>query len=291
MPFVFLVVYRNTLIKWQNHNERIDIMKTTENKITKGLETIKKAKFNAIEEKVADLKGNFINEQVKSFNVDLGNKNAQQTIMYWETALAFQLCTTSDRKELVKDFDETNEEQLAEATYYMEVERIANRRMQATIRPITIRTTEMLKAILKNDLTTFNVHMKTMFSIELSQANFDRLKDITLSGNKRGLNTLSSSQFANTFMHLMLARAVASGNYSPKKMKGCLAKAINDVPTLTFDQAMNLDTLTVENMVKACNIKTKKDDTFMFKADKVRSKLHTSIAVKPMSLVKETKSA
>lgn len=261
-------------------------MNKTINTINKGLEVIKAQKFEKIEEKVADLKDNFIMEQVKSFNVDLGNKTAQQTIQMWEVANSFTLATRGDRMELVKDLDEEDEEQLAEMTYYMEVERIASRMLSKAIRPITARTSEMLKAILKNDIVTFNGHMKAMFEVELSQVNFDRLKDMVMNGRKSGLNTMSPSQFSNTFMHLMLARVVKGGNYSPKKMKGCLAKAIKDVPTLTFDQAMNLDTLTVEEMCKACEIKTKKDDTFMYKAEKVRSKFHTSIAIKPMSLVK-----
>lgn len=263
-----------------------DIMKTTERKIVNTLEALKKQNYVKVEEKIADLRDSFIMEQVKSFNVDLGNKTAQQTIAMWETANSFQLCTTSDRRELVKDMDETDEIQLAEMTYYAEVERIANRRMSAAIRPITQRLGEMLKSIMKDDIANFNIHMTAMFGVELSQANFDRCKDMIMSGRKTGLNTMSPSQFANTFMHLMLARAVAGGAYSPKKMKGCLNKAIKDVPTLTFDEAMNLDTLNVDTMCQVCEIRVKKDDTFIVKAEKVRSKLHTAIAVKPMSLVK-----
>lgn len=265
-----------------------DIMKTTIKGIREALETIKGAKFERIEGKVEDLKGNFITEQVKSFNIDLGNATAQNTINQWECANSFQLDVKGSISEMFGKVDEMDETTLAEYNYYCNVESIARKGMTSAIRPITERLGDMFKAILTNDLTTFNNHMKVLFDIEISNANFKRMKDIVLSGRKTGLNTMSAPQFANTFMHLMLARAVVGGNYSPKKVKGCLNKAIKDVPTLTFEQAMNLDTLTVDTMVEVCNIKIKKDrkDDFAYKAEKVREKFYTSIAIKPMSLVK-----
>lgn len=260
-----------------------DIMKTIETRINQNLESLKSSKYEKIEEKIADLKESFIMEQVKSFNIDLGNKTAQNTIAQWESSIAFQLCVTGDRKELTEDLSKEVESELAELTYYAEVERIANRRMANAIRPITQRLGEMLKSIMKGDIENFNIHMTALFGVELSQANFDRCKDMIMSGRKSGLNTMSSSQFANTFMHLMLARAIQGGAYSPKKVKGALNKAIKDVPTLTFSQAMNLDTLTVDEMIEACGIRIPKDakDNFIIKSEKVRAKLHTLIAVKP----------
>ena len=271
----------------ENSYTEVDIMKTTIATTKQALAFLKDAKIDKVNGKVAELRKDFIMKQVKSFKVDLVNEKAKTVITEWQAALDFECDMKDTLGVLLADMDENDADYIAIETYYMEVVRIATRRLQSALKPIKAHLGEMYKAILVDDLATFNKHMKATFDVEISKGNFDRLKDMVMNGRKFELSTVSSSGFNNLFMHLMTARLVLSNAYSPRKLDSCLEKAIMDVPTIDFETAMNLDTLTVENMGAECNLKFKKDDTFTYKAEKVRAKFHTSIAIKPMCLVSE----
>ena len=260
-------------------------MKTTIENTKQALAFLKDAKIDKVNGKVADLRKDFIMKQVKSFKVDLATQKAQTVIVEWQAALDFELDMKTAVADLLSNLDENDADYPAIESYYMEVVRIATRRLQGALKPIKAHLSEMYKAILVDDLATFNKHMKATFDVEINKGNFDRLKDMVMNGRKFELSTVSSAGFNNLFMHLMTARLVFCNAYSPRKLDSCLEKAIADVPTLDFETAMNLDTLTVEIIGKECNLNFKKDDTFTYKAEKVRAKFHTSIAIKPMCLV------
>ena len=262
-------------------------MKTMINNTTEVLAYLKSAKIDKVNGKINDLKGDFITKQVKSFKVDLVNAKAQTVLTEWNAALDFELDMRNSVTELLADLDKESEDYNAIEMYYMEVVRIASRKLQGALKPIKAHLGEMYKALLINDLEVFNEHNKVLFDIELSKANFDRIKDMVMNGRKLELSTVSNAGFNNLFMHLMTARLVLSNGYSPRKVDACLEKAISGVPTLDFESAMKLETLDVERMGQECNLKFKSDDTFTYKAEKVRSKFHTSIAIKPMCLVQE----
>ena len=257
-------------------------MKTTINKIQKGFDFLKQSNIEKIEGKTKELEASFIMEQVKSFNVDLSNKTAVNTIATDQIGVAFQLSTKEDFNKKTSSLDLEKDADMI--NYLREVTNIANRTVNGCSAPLNKALQEVKKSLLTNDLATFNEYMKIMFDVELSKELFARLQDMLMFGKVGTIAALSNNQFKNLFMELMTARLVASGSYSPKRTKGALNKAIKEVPTISYEDALKLDTTVVDNCIDMLGLSSKyagSNYNYAEMKERVIKALHTKIAVEP----------
>ena len=253
-------------------------MKTTINKIEKSLQNLKGQKIEKLEKVTKELESQFIDNQLQLFNVDLSNKTATINLTAFITAIEFD----NDMKASIKDSYKEESDDVIQ--YVKEVERIANKQLQNSLKPIRAHTSEMRKAIILNDLPAFNIHSKALLGVEMTQQQFNALSLMLITSSRQGLKTMGDNTFNNLFCHIMVARLNKSGSFSFKKVKGCLNKAIKDVPTITVKEAIELDTLTVEKCIKELGLSKRcegdKYDYAKMK-ERVLKALHVSIAVCP----------
>lgn len=259
-------------------------MKKTIEGIRNGLEFLTESKIESLDVKINELKESFIDEQIKSFNIDLSNKVATQTISNFMVGVEFSNSMKEDINKKAKKLNESIEKDVNELNYLKEVESIANRMLNGACSPITKHTKEMQKALVINDMVTFNEHMKELFAVSLNKQQFDMLKLMMINAKRGGLDLMSNNQFKNLIMHIMTKRLVASGSFSPKKVKGALKKAIKDVPTISYEEVLSLDTSVVEKCIEMLGLSPKyQGDNYNYveMKEKVIKALHTRIAVEP----------
>lgn len=257
-------------------------MKKTIESIEKGLAFLTESKIERLDVKIKELTESYIDERIKAFNVDLSNKVATQTISNFMVAVEFSNSIKEDIKK--KKFNEDNEKDMEQLTYLLEVESIANRMLNGATSSIIKHTKEMQKALMSNNINVFNEHMKVLFDVTLNDKQVDILKYMLVTSKRNGLDVMSNNQFKNLIMHIFTRRLVASGSFSPKKIHGALKKAIKDVPTISYEDALKLDTSVIDTCINMLGLSKRfEGDKYDYSEMKqiVIKALHTKIAVLP----------
>lgn len=257
-------------------------MKKTVENLNKGLAFLTESKIESLDFKIKELKESYIDETIKAFNVDLSNKIAHQTISNFIVAVEFSNSMKNDVKK-IKDKVSTDED-TEYLNYILEVEAIANRMLNGAQSPITMHTKEMQKALMIDNINTFNAHMKALFNVELNTKQIEVLKYMLITSKRSGLDVMSNNQFKNLIMHIFTRRLIASGSFSPKKVRGALKKAIKDVPTISYEEALTLNEATVCEYIEVLGLaKRYEGDNYNYAEmkEKVVNALHKKIAVLP----------
>lgn len=245
--------------------------------VKNNLEEIKKATINKISN---DLISNddFIAKKINEFNIDLSNKKAVRTLSSFSAMLELENALKDDLKTLYASEDEEVQ------NYLYEVIKVAVKNIKKDCKPILDRTKEIKKAIMTNDLEKANESMQVLYNVSLSKTQFNALSSMLLTSNRKGLKVVSDNAFNNLLNHILLLRLKKSGSYTERTINGALNSAIKSVYTISYEDAITLDELTVQNCIKALGLSKRFEGdkyNYALMKDRVLRALHNSIAVQP----------
>ena len=254
---------------------------------TNTLATLKSVTLETVKRTKAERSIDFRTATFQSFKLDIQDKSVREMLARFEVSMAFETSLKADLADMANGADIEDANTVATLEYYRSVCAIACAKVERSLKPLydTVSAIQkMLTEKTEDRLTHVNNAMKAAFKCELSESQLSVLAGLNVTASKAGMKEKSASAFRNAFLWLMIECVSRSGAYSPKLVKGVLNNVMNDVETISAEQFYKMDTATVDYLIKTCDIRVKKSDTFIFKADKVRKAAGRKYAVKPETL-------
>ncbi len=253
---------------------------------TNALATLKSVTLETVKRTKAERAVDFKTATFQAFRLDIQDKSVREMLARFEVSMAFETSLKADLADMANGADVEDATTVATLEYYRSVCAIACAKVEKSLKPLydTVAAIQKMLTERENRLEHVNSAMKAAFKCELNESQLSVLSGLNVTASKAGMKEKSASAFRNAFLWLMIECVSRSGAYSPKLVKGVLNNVMNDVETISAEQFYKMDTATVDYLIKTCDIKVKKSDTFIFKADKVRKAAGRKYAVKPETL-------
>lgn len=217
------------------------------------------------ESTIDELKTAFNASQLKKIKIDLSSsKQALHLVTAWNVKKAFVDSVNDDIKSVLLygeglGYSTTSQNYIENMHYLNDIKKIANNNLKQELKPLTsVLNTKGVYSfktcMLDDNYIQFKALFLQVFKLEISKNDFSTMQDMLSSLNIN--NEFVLNNFNNLFMRLVSALLVKSNGLSTKKMRGCLNKAMHDIPYISDKEFYSgIGTLTRERLMPYITIK------------------------------------
>ena len=239
------------------------------------------------ENTIDELKTTFNASQLKKIKIDLSSsKKALHLVTAWNVKKAFVDSVNDDIKSVLSygeslGYSTVSADYIENMHYLNDVKKITNNNLKQALKPLTSvlgskGAYSFKTCMLDNNYTQFKALFLQVFELEISKNDFSTMQDILTTLNTN--NEFVLNNFNTVFMRLVSALLVKSNGLSSKKMKGCLNKAIRDIPYISDKEFYSgIGTLTRERLTPYITLKDDEKENASIINDKIKKQVGKKI--------------
>ena len=239
------------------------------------------------ESTIDELKTAFNASQLKKIKIDLSSsKKALHLVTAWNVKKAFVDSVNDDIRNVLSygeslGYATTCQDYIENMQYLSDIKKIANNNLKQELKPLTSvlgakGAYSFKTCMLDNNYNQFKALFLQVFELEVSRNDFSVMQDMLSSLNTS--NEFVLNNFNILFMRLVSALLVKSNGLSSKKMKGCLNKAMRDIPYISDKEFYSgIGTLTRERLTPYITLKDDEKKNASIINDKIKKQVGKKI--------------